>query len=62
MVTEQIANLSTGNRRLGSSPSLSALKSQRVLRWLFCWKSSGRVPALNWHDSRRIFQVKLHTE
>jgi len=32
------------------------------LRWLFCWKSSGRVPALNWHDSRRIFQVKLHTE
>ena len=28
MVTEQIANLSAGNRRLGSSPSLSAQNAQ----------------------------------
>ena len=36
MVTEQIANLSTGNRRLGSSPSLSAKKaSDDALAFLF---------------------------
>ena len=36
MVTEQIANLSAGNRRLGSSPSLSASKV------LFRYNLSGR--------------------
>ena len=34
VVTEQIANLSTGNRRQGSNPCLSALKNQMLSRIL----------------------------
>jgi hypothetical protein len=44
VVTEQIANLSTGNRRLGSSPSLSARKSQCDRAGFFC--AQGEIPRL----------------
>ena len=44
MVTEQIANLSTGNRRLGSSPSLSAFFN------VFSGCSVARLSRLLWEQ------------
>ncbi len=46
MVTEQIANLSTGNRRLGSSPSLSAF----FFTSIFSGCSVARLSRLLWEQ------------